>query len=158
MRWTHFFLVLINIVSFGNSQKNILFLVADDMRPNLGVYEDSNSEIFKQPPMYTPNLDALASKSLLFENAYDVLPLCSPSRTSTLTGRRPDTTKILRIGEFWSQICHDILLEVMLIILRVLLEDLWWKLYNNSSIFQRKWVYDNWHWKDFSFRTFQQQP
>lgn len=102
MRWTHFFLVLINIVSFGNSQKNILFLVADDMRPNLGVYEDSNSDIFKQPPMYTPNLDALASKSLLFEKAYDVLPLCSPSRTSTLTGRRPDTTKILRIGEFSS--------------------------------------------------------
>ena len=102
MSWTHYFLLLINIVSFGNSQKNILFLVADDMRPNLGVYEDSNSEIFKQPPMYTPNLDALASKSLLFENAYDVLPLCSPSRTSTLTGRRPDTTKILRIGEFSS--------------------------------------------------------
>ena len=43
-------------------QKNVLFLVADDMRPNLGAYEDANLDIFGQPPMYTPNLDALAGK------------------------------------------------------------------------------------------------
>ena len=82
-------------------QKNILFLAADDMRPNLGVYKDSNSDIFKQPPMYTPNLDALASKSLLFEKAYDAQALCSPSRTATMTSRRPDTTSILKIGDYW---------------------------------------------------------
>ena len=82
-------------------QKNILFLVADDLRPNLGAYEDSNSGIFKQPPMYTPNLDKLAKKSLLFEKAYDSQAICSPSRTATLTSRRPDTTKILRIGYYW---------------------------------------------------------
>ena len=48
------------------------------MRPNLGAYEEANSEIFGQPPMYTPNLDALASKSLVFEKAYDAQALCSP--------------------------------------------------------------------------------
>ena len=67
------------------------------MRPNLGAYEEANSEIFGQPPMYTPNLDALASKSLVFEKAYDAQALCSPSRTSTMTSRRPDTTRITRL-------------------------------------------------------------
>ena len=91
-----FFLVL--QIYHGNcKQKNILFLVADDMRPNLGAYEEANSEIFGQPPMYTPNLDALASKSLVFEKAYDAQALCSPSRTSTMTSRRPDTTRITRL-------------------------------------------------------------
>ena len=52
-------------------QKNILFLAADDLRPNLASYQDSNSEIFKQPPMHTPNIDALAAKSMVFERAYD---------------------------------------------------------------------------------------
>ena len=77
-----YFLLLIFLVLqiyHGNCrQKNILFLVADDMRPNLGAYEEANSEIFGQPPMYTPNLDALASKSLVFEKAYDAQALCSP--------------------------------------------------------------------------------
>ena len=77
-------------------KKNILFLAADDMRPNLGVYEEVNSDIFGQPPMFTPNIDALAAKSLLFEKAYDAQALCSPSRTSCMTSRRPDTTRYLQ--------------------------------------------------------------
>merc|ERR1712110_673301 len=71
------------------------------MRPNLGVYEEVNSDIFGQPPMFTPNIDALAAKSLLFEKAYDAQSLCSPSRTSCMTSRRPDTTRITRIGYYW---------------------------------------------------------
>jgi hypothetical protein len=46
------------------------------------------------PPMFTPNLDALAAKSLLLKRAYVQQALCSPSRTSVLTGRRPDTTHV----------------------------------------------------------------
>merc|ERR1711899_357509 len=104
MEQTYAFLFIIFSVLVGHGnckQKNILFLVADDMRPNIAAYEDANSEIFGQPPMHTPNLDALASRSLLFERAYDAQALCSPSRTSTLTTRRPDTTKILKIGDYW---------------------------------------------------------
>ena len=51
--------------------------------------------------MHTPNLDALASRSLLFEKAYDAQALCSPSRTSTLTSRRPDTTRITQLARYW---------------------------------------------------------
>ena len=82
-------------------KKNILFLVADDMRPNLGAYEDANSGVFGQPPMYTPNIDALAARSLVFEKAYDAQALCSPSRTSCLTSRRPDTTRWATAAADW---------------------------------------------------------
>ena len=51
--------------------------------------------------MHTPNLDALADESLLFLNAFVQQALCSPSRTSLLTGRRPDTTRITVIGPYW---------------------------------------------------------
>ena len=89
------------LFNFIKGQKNILFLVADDLRPNLGSYDDANEGIFKQPPMHTPNIDSLATKSLVFEKAYDSMALCAPSRTATLTGRRPDTTRITRIGYYW---------------------------------------------------------
>ena len=36
-------------------------MVADDMRPNIGAYQDINSPIYSSPPMHTPNIDALAS-------------------------------------------------------------------------------------------------
>merc|ERR1719270_1937286 len=97
-----FYVILLFFISCGQcKRKNILFLVADDMRPNLGVYEEANSEIFGQPPMYTPNLDALAARSLVFEKAYDAQALCSPSRTSTLTSRRPDTTRVTQLERYW---------------------------------------------------------
>lgn len=44
-----------------NSRKNILLIIVDDLRPALGCYNDENS--------YTPNIDALARKSALFNNA-----------------------------------------------------------------------------------------
>lgn len=42
--------------------KNVLFIVVDDLRPALGVYGDPNA--------YTPNIDRLASNSILFTHAY----------------------------------------------------------------------------------------
>jgi iduronate 2-sulfatase len=42
-------------------------------------------------PTHTPNLDALAKKSVLFEHSYCQISVCAPSRMSFMTGRRPDT-------------------------------------------------------------------
>ena len=65
---------------------NVLLVVADDLRPQLGCYGKRQ--------MVTPNLDRLAGQGTLFKRTYCQQPLCGPSRSSFLTGLRPDTIKI----------------------------------------------------------------
>jgi len=69
----------------GKRRKNVLLLVAEDLRPQLGCYGTNT---------ITPNLDALAKKSTRFKYAFNQAPICSPSRASLLSGRRPDTTRV----------------------------------------------------------------
>ena len=84
------------------SRKNVLFIVADDMRPDLGCYAESHPG-FNSPEMSTPNIDAFAATSILFEKAYVQQALCSPSRTSFLTSRRPDTTRVMDISTYFRE-------------------------------------------------------
>jgi iduronate 2-sulfatase len=67
--------------------KNVLFFVVDDLRNELGFTD-------KRKGIHTPNIDALAAKSMVFDRAYVQQGVCSPSRNSFLSGRRPDTTKV----------------------------------------------------------------
>ncbi|WP_430622435.1 sulfatase [Bacteroides mediterraneensis] len=60
---------------------NVLFLMADDMRPELGCY---GVEAVK-----TPNIDQFASTGVLFQNAYCNVPVSGASRASLLTGVYP---------------------------------------------------------------------
>ncbi|TKS72722.1 Iduronate 2-sulfatase [Collichthys lucidus] len=74
-------------------RKNVLFIVADDLRTSLGCYGDSVAK--------SPNIDQLASKSQVFFNAYAQQAVCAPSRTSMLTSRRPDTTRLYDFKSYW---------------------------------------------------------
>jgi arylsulfatase A-like enzyme len=81
-------LLLLLMAPFGlhatNKQpQNIVFILADDLGWN-----DTN--IFQQSQFIeTPNIDALASKGMVFSQAYTNSPLCSPTRASILTGQTP---------------------------------------------------------------------
>src|SRR6267143_683336 len=69
------------------SKYNVLFIISDDLRPELGAY---GNKIIK-----TPNIDALAARSTRFDRAYAQFPLCNPSRSSLLNGRYPTQTGIM---------------------------------------------------------------
>ncbi|KAM8800079.1 iduronate 2-sulfatase [Eudromia elegans] len=72
---------------------NVLLIVVDDLRPVLGCYGD---KLVK-----SPNIDQLASQSVVFSNAYAQQAVCAPSRVSFLTGRRPDTTRLYDFYSYW---------------------------------------------------------
>jgi len=81
------------------SVRNVLLLISDDMRPDVGAYGVEH--------MKTPNLDRLASRSVVLRRAYVQQAVCSPSRTSMLTGRRPDTTHVHDLIHYWRQVAGN---------------------------------------------------
>jgi len=76
----------------GKRRPNVLFFVVDDLRPELGCYGKSYIK--------SPHIDRLAKSGMVFDRAYCQQAVCSPTRSSLLTGTRPDTTKV------WDLVTH----------------------------------------------------
>ena len=78
-----------NIASSYKSDKfNVLLIIADDLNCDIGAY---GNQVIK-----TPNIDRLAKRGILFENAHNQYPLCGPSRASFMTGMYTNQTKITK--------------------------------------------------------------
>ena len=74
-------------VMHAQSPHNVLFLIIDDLRPELPSYGRTQ--------VHAPNIERLAQESLVFHNAYANVPVCGASRGSLLTGLRPTATRFV---------------------------------------------------------------
>ena len=128
------FLAIIGIAQLAVAapQPNVLFIVADDFRAELASYGS---------PAITPNLDRLAKRTLQFDRAYAQQAVCNPSRSSFLTGRRPDTLKIWNNGTHFREINPD-----------VMTLPLWFKEHGYDTRCVGK-IFHNWHTKVFLVRS-----
>jgi len=71
------------------SRMNVLFIDIEDMTAAaVGCYGNAI--------VRTPNLDRFAASGVRFGRCYCQAPMCNPSRSSFLTGLRPDTTRVYR--------------------------------------------------------------
>lgn len=70
-----------------SERSNILFIAIDDLNNWIQLLDD-------QAPIWTPNLDRLARRGMLFTQAYCASAACNPSRTAILTGLRPTTSGV----------------------------------------------------------------
>ena len=70
-----------NAVASDVKPANVLFIMIDDLRPELGAYGST--------AVKSPNIDSLASEAVLFANAYVNVPVCGASRASMMSGIRP---------------------------------------------------------------------
>lgn len=70
----------------STSHYNVVFIAVDDM--------NNKAAVFGFPSVLTPNLQRLKKRGTVFTNAYCQFPMCNPSRTSLLSGWRPDKTGV----------------------------------------------------------------
>ena len=63
----------------SNERRNVLVLIGDDAGFETQVY---NNSVCK-----TPNINALAERSVIFRNGFTSVSSCSPSRSTILTGK-----------------------------------------------------------------------
>lgn len=74
-------------VSEKSTRPNVLFIAIDDLNDWIGPMKG-------HPQAHTPNLDRLASRGVLFNNAHCAAPVCLASRTAIFAGRYPEATGV----------------------------------------------------------------
>ena len=111
----------------ADPKPNVLFIMADDLRCEVGCYGS---------PAVTPNLDKLAKRGVIFERAFCQQAVCNPSRSSMLTGRRPDTLRIWNNSTHFRELNPD-----------VTTIPLWFKEHGYVTRCTGK-IFHNWHTKE----------
>lgn len=75
------FLIFITDSSFSQDRPNILWITIEDTSPQfIGCYGNKDAR--------TPYIDKLAKDGVRFKNAFSTNTVCSPSRTTLITGVR----------------------------------------------------------------------
>jgi len=91
--------VLLSFTGFSQAEvpeprPNIILVIIDDLG-----WQDASVPMQPERTPFndrykTPNLEKLAARGVRFSNAYASAPVCTPTRTSILTGRTPARTHI----------------------------------------------------------------
>ncbi len=92
MRSTHLLLLLAFLggfhgQAFGAEKPNVLFIAVDDLTHWVG-------HLGRNSQTKTPNIDRLEKMGVTFTRAYCAVPICNPSRTALLSGKRPGVTGV----------------------------------------------------------------
>ena len=80
LKYILFILIFLSNIILAQ-RPNIVWITVEDISPTLSVYGDSTAK--------TPNVDRLASKSQIFTESFTTVGVCSPSRSSIITGMYP---------------------------------------------------------------------
>ena len=76
-----------SVVVGAERKPNVLMIAVDDLNDWVGFLSGHANA-------YTPNMDRLAARGTVFENAHCQAPICGPSRASLMSGLLPSTTGI----------------------------------------------------------------
>ena len=82
-------LILILSCSEKNIKPNLVFILTDEQRYDTSIHYGNDKII-------TPNLNKFGDEAVVFKNAYVVQPVCSPNRSSIMTGLYPHQTGVIQ--------------------------------------------------------------
>ncbi|MDN3696678.1 sulfatase [Vibrio cortegadensis] len=81
------------------SKPNVLLIMVDDLKPNLGVYGDNYA--------ISPNIDAFAKQGMRFDMAYANQAVCMPSRINFMLGSRSTSTGVYNFATRFRALLPD---------------------------------------------------
>ncbi len=84
----------------GNDRPDVVFIACEDLQTSLRCYGN--------PVVQTPNLDAMATRGLRFDNAHCQFSVCNPSRASVMSGRYPASVGVLGNATDWREPLRNI--------------------------------------------------